>query len=260
METMERNTKIIETARIRNRFTRALSTYDNQADAQHRICEKLAGILNRYIGTRYNRMLEIGCGTGSLTLCLKNRCSIGEWVLNDLCEACREPASKLFSGPPPVFISGDAEKAAFIGLFDLIASASAFQWMSEPELFLHKLAGLLTPKGTLLLSTFAPGNLYEIKELTGKGLHYPTSETLTEWLSSDFHILHTEEENIQLTFDTPMDVLQHLKATGVTATGSGRWTRGIQEDFIRRYSELFRTGDNQVTLTYRPLYLLAVKK
>lgn len=260
MESMERNTEIIEAARIRNRFTRALSTYDSQAEAQHRISEKLAGLLPHYTGIRYNRMLEIGCGTGSFTHCLKSRCSIGQWVLNDLCEACREPVSKLFSGQPPVFIAGDAEQTTFAGLFDLITSASAFQWMSQPELFLHKLSGLLTPSGTLLFSTFAPGNLFEIKKLTGKGLHYPTSETLVHWLSSDFHILHAEEEDIRLTFRTPLDVLRHLKATGVTATGGNIWTRGMQEDFVRRYTELFRTADNQVTLTYRPLYLLAVKK
>lgn len=257
---MERNTATIETARIRNRFTRALSTYDSQAEAQLRISNKLAGLLPRYTGTRYNRMLEIGCGTGSLTRCLKSRCSIGQWVLNDLCEACREPVSKLFCGQPPVFIAGNAEQTAFAGAFDLIASASAFQWMSEPERFLHKLAGVLTPGGTLLISTFSPGNLREIKELTGKGLHYPATEMLVQWLSSDFHILHTEEESIRLTFHSPLDVLRHLKATGVTATGGSNWTRGMLDDFSHRYTKLFPTVNNEVTLTYRPLYLLAVKK
>ena len=260
MDTMERTIQAIEAARIRNRFTRALSTYDNHADAQHRISNKLAGLLPLYTGTRYKRLLEIGCGTGGFTHCLKSRCSIGQWVLNDLCDACGEPVSGLFAEQPPVFIAGDAEQIAFSGSFDLIASASAFQWMAEPEAFLRKLAGLLTPGGTLLFSTFSPGNLAEIKELTGKGLNYPSPEAFAQWLSADFHILHMEEENIHLTFDTPLDVLRHLKATGVTATGGNIWTRGMQEDFIRRYTELFSTDTNQVKLTYRPLYLLAVKK
>ena len=181
--------------------------------------------------------------------------------MNDLCEDCREKIDRLFPGSPPRFIAGDAETLSFPGKFDLIASASVFQWIKEPEAFLHKLSGLLVPQGTLLFSTFVPGNLHEIKELTGKGLAYPTSDALAKWLSAaDFDLLHQEEETIVLTFNTPLDVLRHLKATGVTATGNGRWTRGRQESFCKQYPEQFATTDGQVTLTYRPLYILAVKK
>lgn len=252
--------KTIEVRRIHNRFTRALSSYDQQADAQHRISEKLVSLLTAHTGNQYKRLLEIGCGTGGFTRHLKNQCRIDEWVLNDLCDACREKTATLFPVTPPRFIPGDAEEVDFPGVFDLIASASAFQWMREPEQFLHRLAGLLTPGGVLLFSTFAPGNLLEIKELTGKGLVYPTAGQLTSWLSSDLQMLHLEEETITLSFDSPLEVLRHLKATGVTATGDGSWTRGQQALFCQQYIERFQTADKQVSLTYRPLYLLAVKK
>ena len=218
----------IETKQIHIRFTRALSSYDNHADAQHRISRKLASLLPHQANVRYKRMLEIGCGTGGFTEVLKQQCHIDEWILNDLCEDCQEKIEQLFPGSPPRFIAGDAETLSFPGKFDLIASASVFQWMKEPETFLHKLSGLLMQQGLLLFSTFVPGNLYEIKELTGKGLVYPTSDTLVGWLSTaDFNLLHQEEDTIVLTFKTPLDVLRHLKATGVTATGNGCWTKGI---------------------------------
>lgn len=251
METVER---------IITRFSRALDSYDSQADAQRQISRKLTGILSRHTGMHFQRALEIGCGTGGFTRLLKESCVIDEWYLNDLCEGCREKVTELFSGYPPFFIAGNAEEIAFPGRFDLIASASAFQWMKEPILFLNKLAGMLSPSGTLLFNTFTPDNLPEIKQLTGKGLKYPTTGQLTEWLEEDFHLRHLREEEIVLTFNTPLDVLRHLKKTGVTATGDGSWTRGKQEDFCRNYTELFRTNNNQVRLTYRPLYVLAVKK
>ena len=191
---------------------------------------------------------------------MKESCVIDEWYLNDICDGCREKVASLFPGQSPLFIAGNAEEIDFPGRFDLIASASAFQWMKEPVQFLHKLAGMLSPNGTLLFNSFAPGNLTEIKQLTGKGLTYPSGELLTEWLEEDFHLIHLREEEIILTFDTPLDVLRHLKHTGVTATGDGTWTRGKQTDFCRDYQELFHTNNNQVTLTYRPLYVLAVKK
>lgn len=246
----------IEAKQIHIRFTRALSSYDNHADAQHRISRKLASLLPHQANIRYKRMLEIGCGTGGFTGVLKQQCHIDEWILNDLCEDCQEKIEQLFPGSPPRFIAGDAETLSFPGKFDLIASASVFQWMKEPETFLHKLSGLLMQQGLLLFSTFVPGNLYEIKELTGKGLVYPTSDTLVGWLSTaDFNLLHQEEDTIVLTFKTPLDVLRHLKATGVTATGNGCWTKGRQESFCRQYAEQFATTDGQVTHIPPALYI-----
>lgn len=250
----------IEAGHIRHRFTRALDSYDNQAEAQQRISRKLVSLLSRYTCPPLQRILEIGCGTGSLTRCLTNQYSIDEWVLNDLCEKCFDKVIRLFPDSPPLFLPGDAETLSFPGRFDLVASASVFQWMREPEIFLHKLASLLLPSGILLFSTFAPGNLYEIKKLTGKGLFYPPSDEWRRWLSRDFRILHHEEETLTLAFPTPADVLKHLRDTGVTATGREFWTRGRLEQFSLQYQQLFLNPYNQVTLTYRPLYFVAVKK
>ena len=147
----------IEAKQIHIRFTRALSSYDNHADAHHRISRKLASLLPHQANVRYRRMLEIGCGTGGFTGVLKQQCHIDEWILNDLCEDCQEKIEQLFPGSPPRFIAGDAETLSFPGKFDLIASASVFQWMKEPETFLHKLSGLLMQQGLLLFSTFVPG-------------------------------------------------------------------------------------------------------
>lgn len=246
--------------RIITRFSRALDSYDQHADAQQQICRKLTGLLSRYTSMHFRRALEIGCGTGGFTRNLKDSCVIDEWYLNDLCEGCHDKIAELFPGQSTDFIPGNAEEIDFPGRFDLIASASAFQWMKEPRLLLHKLAERLTPNGILAFNTFAPGNLAEIKQLTGAGLNYPPTNRLTEWLEEDFHLLHLREEDIILTFDTPLDVLRHLKNTGVTATGDGQWTRGKQTRFCHDYQQLFHTNNNKVTLTYRPLYVLAVKK
>lgn len=250
----------INTRDIASRFTRALQSYDRHANAQHTICKELVSLLIRYAGTDYNHMLEIGCGTGSFTKQMKELCQINEWTVNDLCKDCKEIIDGILQGESYTFISGDAEQLPLFGKYDLIASSSVFQWMKQPEKFLHKLSNLLADKGILLFSTFAPGNLHEIKELTGRGLNYPDAGELCQWLSSDFHVLHCEEDDITLTFSTPMDVLRHLKSTGVTATGGNIWTRGMQEEFCTRYTIMFHTTDNQVKLTYRPLYILAAKK
>lgn len=251
----------IDTAAIQRCFSRALRTYDAHAHAQHRINQHLAGLLPEYAGTQYGRLLEIGCGSGSFTQALQSQCTADEWVINDLCNDCNEMIRPLFTAQSPVFCIGNAEEIAFPGTFNLIASASAFQWMKDLPLFFRKLATSLSTDGVLLFNTFCPDNLYEIKTLTGKGLAYPSAVQLREWLSANFHILYEEEETIPLVFAHPLDVLKHLKYTGVTATASGIWTRGRLEDFYLRYRQLFSINNKEaITLTYRPLYMLAIKK
>ncbi len=253
----------IEQTQIRRRFTRALSTYNRHAQAQQTICRRLADLLAAYAGNRFQRVLEIGCGSGGFTRLLQTQCTVDEWLINDLCPDCRETVEALFppSGPSCRFLPGDAEQLAFPGKYDLIASASAVQWMKHLPAFFEKLAGCLAPGGVWLFNTFAPGNLHEIRQLTGKGLDYPPTDRLREWLLPRFRLLHTEEATLRLTFPGPEEVLKHLKYTGVTATGChAPWTRRIQAEFCRQYRALFSTEQQQVTLTYRPVYLLAVKK
>lgn len=250
-------------AQICRRFTRALATYNQHAEAQQSICRHLAALLASYTGNRFERVLEIGCGSGGFTGLLQTTCQVDEWVVNDLCPACRQVIESTFPEPRRSvhFLAGDAEHLSFPGKYNLIASASAFQWMKNLPLFFEKLADSLQPDGLLLFNTFAPGNLGEIRQLTGKGLDYPATEHLYAWLHPHFHLLHVEEASLRLTFPSPEDVLRHLKYTGVTATGGDLvWSRRIHADFCRRYRKLYATDQQQVTLTYRPVYLLGVKK
>lgn len=252
--------ELTEKELIKRRFTKSRATYDEHAEAQKRICAHLIDLLCLFSGSRFRRILEIGYGSGAFTRLLKQRCAVEEWMLNDLCESWEAPMRELFPTCPPLFLTGDAETLAFPGNLDLVASASAFQWIKDLPGFIRKLSAHLSPQGLLVFNTFTPDNLREVKALTGEGLTYPTASQLREWLSADFHILHEEEQAIPLTFPDPMDVLRHLKYTGVTANASAPWTRGKQEAFRQEYRERFSTPDSQVTLTYHPLYIIAIKK
>lgn len=252
--------ELIEKERIKCRFKKAQDTYDAHAEAQRRICARLIDLLSQFSPSHFRRVLEIGCGSGTFTRLLQQRRAVDEWVLNDLCDSWEPAIRALFPTCPPHLLTGDAEALPFPGKFDLIASASAFQWMKDLPRFIHKLSGHLSPRGLLAFNTFTAENLWEIKSITGEGLTYPPASRLKEWLSADFHILHEEEQAIPLTFPDPIDVLRHLKYTGVTANASGPWTRGRQEAFRQEYRERFASPDHQVTLTYHPLYIIAIKK
>lgn len=262
MERMERTNRVTEKARIRQCFAKALSSYNEHAVAQRHIHGYLEKLLRDAGRTVYGRLLEIGCGTGGFTRRLVSTCGGhgAEWVLNDLCTACREPVSECMEGEKWSYLCGDAEQVTFTGKYDLIASASVIQWFARPEACIRKWVSLLNPGGYLLLNTFGKKNLKEIKSLTGNGLEYPAVQEVAGWVDlPEMKILHLQEETLTLLFPSPADVLKHLKYTGVTATGSGSWTKGQLQHFCTAYASRYSV-QQEVALTYQPIYLLAVKK
>lgn len=250
---------------IRQRFSRALDTYDRHAVAQQHICRRLASLLRGWLApSSAPRILEVGCGTGGFTRELLASCrglalSPSEWVVNDLCDACRTSVADILQGEPWTYLPGDAEQLDFPGTYDLIASASALQWFDRPDAFIRKATRMLPAGGVLLFNTFGPSNLQEIKELTGKGLLYPSEEEVKGWFPPSLKVAEWEAEELTLRFPSPADVLRHLKYTGVTATGTAFWTPGRLQRFCRDYAERFSHGKD-VVLTYQPLYVLAIKQ
>lgn len=255
---------MIKKSLVRQRFTRAFASYDRQAVAQQHICRRLVSMAAGQLASLSSpRVLEIGCGTGGFTReLLDNFRHAGifpvEWVANDLAIRCPPPLSLLLRELPAIYLPGDAEQTGFPGTYDLIASASALQWFAAPGMFVRQAVQMLQPGGLLLFNTFGPRNLEEVKALTGKGLAYPSEEEVKGWLPSSV-VAIVETEELKLSFPSPLDVLRHLKQTGVTATSSDSWTRGRLQQFSREYVARYGNG-NGVTITYQPIYVLAQRK
>ncbi len=114
--------------------------------------------------------------------------------------------------------------------------------------------------GVLLLSTFGPSNLSEIRQLTGQGLDYTPSMQVAHWLDALAPSVRVEEELYPLSFASPREVLLHLKRTGVTATttaSDGFWTASKLRAFEEAYQRLFASPTGGVSLSYHPIYLMA---
>ncbi len=237
---------------IARRFARALPSYEQHATAQAHIAERLLAVVHTF-GRQYGQALEIGCGSGLYSRLLHQHLSVDCWHINDLCAECADRV------PHGHFIAGDIEQLSLPQRYDLITSASAFQWLAEPETFSRKLHASLNPGGVLAFSSFTADNLPEIHALTGNSLAYPSPDNWQTWLGNNGLIpAYTASECLTLWFDSPEAVLAHLKYTGVTALAKQHWTKATLQDFSRRYRTQYEQN-GRVPLSYHPFYLAATK-
>lgn len=243
---------------IQQRFARAVDTYDAHATAQRHIAKQLFARLETVAPPNVGPALEVGCGTGMFTRLWLPRLRTDGVVLNDICPEV-EPYLADLKGGDVRFVPGDAERIPLPGGRGLIAACAVVQWFDAPAGFLLRCADLLRPSGLLAVSLFGPDNLREVAALTGQRLDYPTMENVCRTLAARYTVRHAGEERIRLSFDTPHDVLRHLRQTGVTGTGRTTWTRSRLADFDARYRAAYTAPDGGVGLTYHPIYIIAEK-
>lgn len=242
---------------LRERFSGACGSYEQEATVQKAAAAELASIIRKQVPDGFrDKVLEVGCGTGLLTRELLGFIPPEGLYLNDICPEF----STMFTDTGTAgFIAGDAETVDFPSGLGLIASASAIQWFSDPGAFFRKCHRSLREGGYLAFSTFGPGNLRETARVSGQALRYLAPDELEAMLSPGYRTIQVSDYLSTLHFPTPADVLRHLKRTGVNGLSRRKWTRKDLSDFCRTYSELFGTAGG-CTLTYHPVFVLTRKQ
>lgn len=253
---------------IAERFAKARGTYTREARVQQQVAEKMMHLLMQKgcsvctlhdYTAHFNRIVEFGCGTGSYSRILLHKLNPQTLLLNDICKEMEECVRELCTSSGVRFLPDDAENMDFPEGTDLITSCSTMQWFNDPKAFFIRCHRSLATDGILAFSTFGAENMHQIRQLTGHGLNYLPIEELQTMLSPYFEILHAEEEIVSLPFETPQQVLKHLKQTGVTGTEKKIWTRGRLHAFYEEYIRLFSEKEGHVSLTYHPIYIIAKK-
>ena len=253
---------------IRKRFSKHLAGYDRLACVQRAICDRLAERLAAILRER-DRLpatgtgAELGAGTGFLTARLLEMFPDVRWYVNDLVsetETYIEKIRERFPESRVSYIWGDAETVALPGDLSFLLSASAMQWFEAPGAFIRKAYDRIVPAGWFAFSLYGEENFREIREASeGLGLRHAPYETVAGWCrEAGFEIVHGEEYRETMLFETPADVLRHVKETGVNGDSRSRWTRNDLERFCSRYCDRFSVADG-VSLTYHPLLFICRK-
>ena len=244
----------IDKALVAQRFAKAGQSYVEHAVVQKQISAQLFEYLKVYCPQNLASVLEIGCGSGNLTHLFQTHFQFDQLFLNDLYEDVDQHFSTIEN---IAWLIGDIEQLELPSELDAVISSSALQWMTDLPALLQRIHDALKPNAYFGFSTFGSDNLTEIKQLTGQGLNYISLEFLKRQLEQqNFEVLLIEQEVKQIYFDHPKAVLQHLKATGVTATAkSHRWTKQSLQQFYLDYQQFY--GEQGFSLTYHPIYVIA---
>ena len=246
---------------VKQRFTRSLKTYSDQAVVQQQTAEKMVQELIATTGNRFPQILEIGCGTGILTRLIEQQLTYESLLANDLAPQCNEHVATINNCH---FVPGDIETQEYPQQkFDLIISNATFQWFDHLGDALKKFSNWLKPGGIMAFSTFGPENIKELAMLGGRSLKYLSHPETVAITQQDFSLIFEHEDVITLEFITPLAALKHLKATGVNSLPEHNDRANISistKSALKTFSEAYiKTHSTQhgVSLTYHPLIIIA---
>lgn len=129
-----------------------------------------------------------------------------------------------------------------------------FQWFDNLEKSIDKIKFSLDKNGILAFSTFGLDNYKEITSLTGLTLKYKTKGEIEAILKKlGFEVLYCEEFYEEVIFKTPLELLAHMKNTGVNSLSEKTWTITKVKEFCDSYSKKYP----QTKLTYSPIIVIA---
>lgn len=273
---------------IRRQFNRsAAGSYDKHAQVQRsmadRLAKKLLKAADQEETTRLN-IVEIGCGTGTLTEMLVNDWPGASITALDIAPAMIEAAEQRVkasdesgcSSSRVRFLHADVEKwapDAPAESFDFIVANACFQWLSRPSETLENLRRLLRPNGLLVFTTFGPDTFRELHEAfdavyRASGIepqrHGLSFQSPTEWHSlleeAGFSTIQFERAIQTEKYASAKDFLHSVKAVGASTSEAavlrGLSTRQLFAGMYKEYENKFSIPEG-VTATYDLLFIQA---
>jgi len=247
------------------------------------LLQKSAGeILLAMLEIRNDDVLDLGCGTGSLTRKIR-KLTRGKVVGVDLSAGMIEEARRR-SGADIIFEVKSAEELDYENCFDVIFCNSAFQWFREPEKAIENCLKALKPGGRIGIQApakevYCP-NFIEAVERVKRD---ERTKSVFKHFKSPWFFLETAEEYRKLfekfgfmvvfskiecvkTKHTPEEVFGIFSSGAIAGyLNQEFYTVELTEDYINAFKEIARQAfreqavDGVVELKFYRVFLIAAK-
>lgn len=266
--------------RVAGNFHKHAAEYDQYASVQKMVVSRLLKLIDLHLERPPERFLDIGCGTGNLLVSLAERFPASQPFGIDLAfNMARTAAAN--SGQNVVVINGNAEELPFAeSIFDLIVSASTFQWVKNLDLCLAECFRALKVGGLLCVAFFGGNTLHELHQsyrasiekkfgaddVRMARLHtFRNADDVRPLLEKSGFYQGMIFSEIEMEYhDDVAGLLRSIKKIGAATAGSpaagdGLGWRGIMAETQKYYRENFQVA-GRIPATYEVVYLLARKK
>lgn len=269
--------RVLDRKRIAGAFHRHAGDYDRHALVQQRVVSRLDRLAAAQLTAAPGLMLDIGCGTGALLAALHRRYPSARACGVDLAfNMSLQSATRL--GVDAMIVNGDAEQLPFRSeVFDLVASASTFQWLQQLDTCLAECCRVLKPGGLLCVAFFGGKTLWELQACYRESIERrfggdsqrgnrlqrfrsaPEVQSSLTRLGYEQAVIASETE-MEYHADVP-SLLRAIKGVGAStaasnATGGGLGWRGVLSDMAKIYRSRFEEG-GVIPATYEVIYVTA---
>jgi malonyl-CoA O-methyltransferase len=232
--------------------------YDSVSEPQVELAEELFDLSFDYLPDTPPALLDIGCGTGHLSLELAGLFPKSIDCLDlskEMLEVCKEKLQANFPNVKWRLFENDAENFEPDTTYDAIYCSAALQWFNNIPAFLANARKWLNPNGFLAIGAFGKNTLQEIhkaykeaaaRQMETKAKFYSQKELLLMFKKAGFSLLESSECVYAQGFETPVLALKALSDMGVTSAGKHPLNRAevqkLKEALLKTKNEGFQVN------------------
>jgi len=250
---------------VRAHFDKAATSYDSHAMLQREIADRL---LEHLEGLKPEPMvvLDVGCGTGYCTRALKKffpRASVSGLDVSPSMVAQAKRKRRWFARSPRYFVADAHATGLPDHSVDMLVSNLTIQWCDTDEV-LKEFARVLRPGGLLLVSSFGPDTLVELRrawQTVDSGEHVHTFIDMHDlgdaMVRNGFASPVLDVDRITQSYESVKSIFEELKGIGAQNLAYDR-ARGLMgkqrfQAFKNALENLAKTN-GRMSVTYEAVY------
>lgn len=255
--------------RIRRRFGRAADAYADRARLQAEVADRL---LDRLEGLRFEpaTVVDLGCGPGRQARELSSRFPKARVIAMDLAVPMLKRARQEAGWRGRRFgrVAADAHALPLAeSSVDLLYSNLMLQWSDDLPAVLNGLRRVVRPGGLMLISTFGPDTLQELRAAWATVddaehlSHFTDVQTVGDALiRAGFQEPVLDTDWLTTRYAQPRDLLDELRTIGATHAAADRNPGLTPPSKLRAMLEAYATqrgGDGRYPATWEVVYASA---